>query len=69
MENTTAIDHFYKFNNIKPEQYASSQMEAYTQNKLYDSQILQENLEDRISCWIKRFDEDEREYFYSLFEN
>lgn len=66
---TDSVERFYEFNHIQSERYASSQREAYMQNKPYDPQIVREGLETRISHWIERFDENERDYFYSLFEN
>lgn len=64
-----SVDQFYKFNHINSEKYASDQMEAYRENKTYDAQIARADLEEKVGCWIERFNESEREYFFSLFEN
>lgn len=64
-----SVDQFYKFNHIDSEKYASDQMEAYRENKTYDAQIARADLEEKVGCWIERFNESEREYFFSLFEN
>ena len=63
------INQFYKFNNINSEDYTSDHMQAYRENKRYDPQIARSELEKKIECWIERFDEQDREYFYSLFEH
>lgn len=68
-EVSDSVEQFYKFNHIQYEKYASSQMEAYVENKPYDPQIVREGLEEKIACWIERFEEKDKEYFYSLFEN
>ena len=64
-----SVDQFYKFNHINSKKYASDQMEAYRENKTYDAQIARADLEEKVGCWIERFNESEREYFFSLFEN
>lgn len=64
-----SIEQFYKFNGIKSENYTSNHVEAYVENKKYDPQIARSELEKKIGYWIERFDEQDREYFYSLFEN
>lgn len=67
--NVTAVERFYECNHIQPEKMASDPVEAYMEGKDYDPQIVREDLERRIQCWSERFDENERAYFYSLFEN
>lgn len=54
-------------NNITEKNYAASRDIAYKEGKIFDSKIV--DLQEKLACWIERFEEDDKQYFIKLFKN
>lgn len=62
-----AVEKFYEINNITEKNYASSRDIAYKEGKIFDSKVV--DLQEKLACWIERFEEDDKQYFIKLFKN
>lgn len=62
-----AVEKFYEINNITEENYTSSRDKAYKEGKIYDSKIV--DLQEKLECWIERFEKNDKQYFIKLFKN
>lgn len=61
------LNEFYKNNNIDPNCYTKNYNEVYEYKKIFDEQIVFDEMKNRIQNWILRFDDD-KEYFYELLK-
>lgn len=61
-----AVEKFYEMNNITEKNYAASRDIAYKEGKIFDSKIV--DLQEKLACWIERFEEDDKQYFIKLAE-
>lgn len=59
-----AVEKFYEMNNITEKNYAASRDIAYKEGKIFDSKIV--DLQEKLACWIERFEEDDKQYFIKL---
>ena len=56
-----------KIDDAVEKNYAASRDIAYKEGKIFDSKIV--DLQEKLACWIERFEEDDKQYFIKLFKN
>lgn len=65
----TAIDNFYKMNNIDDKRFTANNKEAALCGMFFDKNIPRSILQEKLSIWLSNFTKKDQKYFLALFEN